>query len=309
MEHWQLKQLQGLPLQVKINKTNQRIIEWYEQHDGNVYVSFSGGKDSLVLLHLVRSIYPDVKAVFVNTGMEYPEIVQFVKTINNVEYLHPTDRNNKRITFKYVLEKYGFPFPSKEQAQFISQYINAKSQKTKDTRMFGNKSGNGKISNKWMYLLESPFKVSDKCCDIMKKNPAKKFEKQTGLKPFVGIMADESSKRVQDYLKFGCNAFDAKRPISRPIGFWKEQDILEYIVENKLDYASVYGNIYYNQEQNKYIMTGLQRTGCSFCLFGIHLEDEPNRIQKMKTTHPKLYKYGIEKLRLGDFLDFINIKY
>ena len=69
MELWELKQKQCLPLEVKIAMTLRRIREWYEYWDGNVYVSFSGGKDSTVLLHLVRQYYPGVPAVFSDTGL------------------------------------------------------------------------------------------------------------------------------------------------------------------------------------------------------------------------------------------------
>ena len=75
----ELKLMQNYPLWMKVEKTKQRIREWYEYYNGEVYVSFSGGKDSTVLLHLVRSIYPDVEAVFSDTGLEYPEIKEFVK--------------------------------------------------------------------------------------------------------------------------------------------------------------------------------------------------------------------------------------
>ena len=61
---WELQQMQSLPLSAKVVMTQQRIREWYEHWDGMVYVSFSGGKDSTVLLHLVRDMYPDVPAVF-----------------------------------------------------------------------------------------------------------------------------------------------------------------------------------------------------------------------------------------------------
>jgi 3'-phosphoadenosine 5'-phosphosulfate sulfotransferase (PAPS reductase)/FAD synthetase len=89
MESWELQQLQGLPLEAKIIKTKIRIREWYEHWNGDVYISFSGGKDSTVLLDLVRSIYPDVPAVFVDTGLEYPEIREFVKTFDNVVWVRP----------------------------------------------------------------------------------------------------------------------------------------------------------------------------------------------------------------------------
>jgi len=73
-ELWQLRQMQSLPLEAKIIKSQMRIREWYEHWSGDVYVAFSGGKDSTVLLHLTRQLYPDVPAVFCDTGLEFPEI-------------------------------------------------------------------------------------------------------------------------------------------------------------------------------------------------------------------------------------------
>ena len=109
-----LQQLQALPLSIKIRMTKERIRQWINEYgEDGVYVSFSGGKDSTVLLHLVRRIYPNVKAVFVDTGLEYPEIRQFVKTFDNVEWLKP------KMTFKNVIEKYGYPFISKEVSEKV----------------------------------------------------------------------------------------------------------------------------------------------------------------------------------------------
>ena len=99
-----LKQRQSLPLHLKIELSKNRIKQFYEHFDGQVYVSFSGGKDSTVLLHLVRSLYPEVPAVFVDTGLEYPEVRQFVKQTENTITIRP------KITFKQVLEKYGEPY-------------------------------------------------------------------------------------------------------------------------------------------------------------------------------------------------------
>ena len=89
LELWQLRQRQGQPLDIKEQLTANRIKAYYEQLGGNVYVSFSGGKDSTVLLHQVRRMYPNVPAVFIDTGLEYPEIRDFVKTIDNVVWLKP----------------------------------------------------------------------------------------------------------------------------------------------------------------------------------------------------------------------------
>ena len=76
--------MQSWPLERKIQVTQTRIIEWYQQFDGQVYVSFSGGKDSTVLLDIARRIYPDIEAVFINTGLEYPEVRQFALSKENV---------------------------------------------------------------------------------------------------------------------------------------------------------------------------------------------------------------------------------
>lgn len=108
-----LYQMQSLPLKHKITMTKQRIRGWYEHWDGNVYVSFSGGKDSTVLLDIVRQMYPDVPAVFVDTGLEYPEIREFVKTFDNVTWLKP------KMNFRQVIEKYGYPMFSKEVSETV----------------------------------------------------------------------------------------------------------------------------------------------------------------------------------------------
>ena len=224
MEHWQLKQLQGLPLDIKILKSQQRIKEWYEYYDGDVYVSFSGGKDSTVLLHLVRELYSDVPAVFADTGLEFPEIKEFVKSINNVITLKPD------IGFRQVIEKYGYPVIGKEVANCVEGA--RKGQIYRINRFNGTlKNKNGEKSrydtSKYKYLLDAPFKISDKCCNEMKKKPFKKYEKLTGNKPFIGTMTEESQLRQQGWLKTGCNSFDSKRPSSTPISFWKEDDIWE----------------------------------------------------------------------------------
>jgi len=305
----ELQQLQALPLELKVLKTKQRIIEYVYYFGGadNVYISFSGGKDSTVLKHIAEQIFPGIKCVFADTGLEYPEIKEFISSFKNVETIKP------KMSFLEVLKKYGYPVISKEQSQYIEQYRNAKSEKTKFTRLNGNKNGVGKISEKWKYLLNAPFKISDRCCFVMKKEPFKRYEKQTGRKPIMGVMAEESSLRQQEYLKNGCNAFDKKRETCKPLGFWTEQDILQYIKINNIEVAKCYGEL--KEEQGlfggngKLYYTGTPRTGCMYCLYGIHLETGLNRMQKMKRTHPQIYDYCINKLKIGEVLDYIKVKY
>lgn len=301
----ELKLMQNYPLWMKVEKTKQRIREFYDHYQGDVYISFSGGKDSTVLLDIARQVYPDIPAVFVDTGLEYPEIKEFVKTKDNVVILRPA------MSFKQVLEKYGYPFPSKEQAQYISEARNTNSDKLRDTRLNGNKSGRGKVSKKWVHLIDAPFNVSHKCCDVMKKNPSKKYEKETGRKPILGIMASESALRTQKYLAEGCNSFNSNRPNSSPMGFWTEQDVLEYIVVNDIEIASVYGDVVEYQKDlfsTEFETTGCDRTGCVFCLFGIAQETGENRIQRLARTHPELHTYCMEKLGIKEVLDYNNIR-
>lgn len=111
----ELRMLQALPLDLKVRRTEQRIREWVDYWGkGHVCVSFSGGKDSTVLLHIVRKLYGDeIPAVFVNTGLEYIEIQQFVKRFSNVVILRP------EINFKEVITRYGYPVISKEVSKCI----------------------------------------------------------------------------------------------------------------------------------------------------------------------------------------------
>ena len=329
-----LKELQGYPLEIKIQLTKQRIREWVHRWgvDG-VYVSFSGGKDSTVLLHIVREMYLDVPAVFVDTGLEYPEIRQFVMTFDNVEWLKP------KKNFRQVIEDYGYPFPSKEVAQTVyeaKQRILKKGVaasyrlKKLNGEAIDKKTGKKSTYNipQWKFLLDSPFMVSHLCCDNMKKSPAKEYEKKTGRKPITAQMASESRLRTQKWLQDGCNAFNAKRKISNPMSFWTEQDVLLYIYQNNIPIAPVYGKVVKEAEVEGQLdfedlgifalgrptlkTTGCDRTGCMFCGFGCHLEKEGDgRFERLKITHPKIYDYIMRPWEQGglnykEVIDWIN---
>lgn len=282
IEYWQFKQRQSIPLEGKILFSRKRIEEWYRHWDGNVYVSFSGGKDSTVLLHLVRSLYPEVPAVFVDTGLEYPEIRDFVKTIPNVTWLRP------KIPFPEVISKYGYPVVSKENSQKISEIRTSKSQKLIDKRLYG---PSGKLPQRWRFLTEAPFKISHKCCNVLKKAPVKAYETVTKRAPFVGTLAGESRLRLTSYLRNGCNSFQG-RPMSTPLAIWTDTDVWGYLKQENLPYSKIYD-------------MGYDRTGCMFCLFGAHL-DTDTRFETMSVTHPNQYRYCMEILGVRQVLEYLK---
>lgn len=324
--------MQAWDLQKKIQVSQTRILEWYRVWNGQVYVSFSGGKDSTVLADLAARVCKvnGYKLVlwFSDTGLEYPEIREHVKTFGDwlknkyeieVETIidFPKDRKTgKRITFKDVILTKGYPIVSKEIANKV---CGAKPKNTRWQQLHGIfiNPKTGELSThynipKWKFLLDANFKISDQCCSIMKKRPSLEYEKKTGKKPILGLMAAESRKRKMDYMKTGCNAFEKKHPQSQPIGFWTEQDILEYLKRFNIPYASVYGEIL-QDEKGKYYTTGCNRTGCIFCGFGCHLEKEPNRFQRLKETHPKQWEYCMKPIEEGglgmrEVLKYIGVK-
>ena len=109
-----LQEMQAAPLSVKVSMTKRRIRDWVNYYgEENVFISFSGGKDSTVLLHIAREMYPDMKAVFSDTGLEFPEIREFVKTFDNVDWIKP------KMNFREVINKYGYPFVSKEVSESV----------------------------------------------------------------------------------------------------------------------------------------------------------------------------------------------
>ena len=285
-----LKIMQSLPLEIKEKMSLARIRSWVKEYgEDGCFISYSGGKDSTVLRHLVKRYYPRIPAVYVDTGLEYPE-VRSMAMKNADEVLKP------RMNFRSVIERYGYPVISKEQSRLIYQFKNTKSDYLARNRLYGLRR-NGqiskfKISNKHQKLLYAPFDISDSCCDKLKKDPVRRYKKESGRKEFVGTMAQESVLRKQSWIRYGCNNFDGSNPKSAPLSFWTDNDILHYIVKYDLEIPSVYGDII-DDGDGVLTTTGVKRTGCIFCMYGVHMESCPNRFQLLKTTHPKLWNYCV----------------
>lgn len=308
----ELKYLQSLPLVQKIEMTAERIDGWYDHYDGKVAVSFSGGKDSTVLLDIARNHWrghKDIKAVYVDTGLEYPEIRKFVKTFDNIEIIRP------KMSFVEVIKKYGYPIISKEVSRCVQYGKKARAENRVNTDLL-KLQGEFKMHNdkksiynkeKWGKLMDVSFNVSAECCTIMKKSPAHEYSKKNGVYFITAEMACESKLRERQWLFNGCNGFELKIPKSTPMAFWTEQDVLEYIYKNNLSTAEPYGDVIetecqltFDGEHCKYATTGCDRTGCVFCAFGAHLEKGETRFQRLKKTHPKQYNYCLNG---GEFVN------
>ena len=328
----ELRMLQALPLDVKIQKTRLRIREWVDEFgEDGVYVGFSGGKDSTVLLDIVRKDYPNMPAVFVNTGLEYPSVRRFALSKENVIEIRPT------MNFRDTVVKYGYPVIGKEVSQVIQEArIGLKrgdgSYQFRIDRILGEglyaPLEDGTKSqfdvSAYKFLLDAPFIISDRCCKIMKKIPARNYERKSKKKIILGTMAEESRLRKQRWQKYGCNAFeDKKQQSSNPMSFWTEQDVLTYIHETNLSIADAYGQVVRDWEKDgltegqidfyeklseidpscklpsyHYKTTGCKRTGCIFCGFGI--TQDKHRFVRLSEQEPKLCDYV---MRGGEFSD------
>lgn len=268
-----LKERQKWTFDQKLDHTVGTIENFYSRLDGAVFVSYSGGKDSTVLLDIARRFVDErCPAVFCNTGAEYPDVVRFVRQTANVIIIKPTE------TYKNVLETRGFPLISKEQARYIRQARHTKSEKLRLKRL-GEMDKNkrfGIIAKKWRFLVKAPFDVSEECCDILKKRPFKKYCKESGTRPMIATTCDESLLRMEQYVRRGgCSTFEKNKEASYPLSIWTDKDIYTYIDKYNLKLCDLY---------NK----GFERTGCMSCGFGAHLDK--NRFELFNRTCPRIAK-------------------
>lgn len=300
VEKQELYRLQALPLDEKIAIAQKAIREFVEHFgvDG-IYISFSGGKDSTVLIHLCRQLYPDLVGLYSDTGLEFPEIRDFVQTFDNITIVTP------KMHHREMLKKCGYPVVSKEQAEWIYRIRSGTSSGAIQKAFYGmNLDGTPtrfKLSEQWKYLLNAPFNIGSGCCKEMKLKPIAEYVKKTGRVPIMGTTASESALRAQKFLQYGFYNLEGKKAQCTPMSIWTDDDVWEYIHRFNLPYCKIYD-------------MGYDRTGCVFCMFGAHLDKEPNRFQKLQRTHPDLWRYCMKPyddggLGLREVLEFMGIPY
>lgn len=290
-----LVSLRALPLECKIIKTKRMIQEAITEFGlENVYISYSGGKDSTVLSHIAKQMYPTILHIFSNTTNEYPETIEHVRweiKCNNTNLITviPKDAKGNIWTFKKVVDHYGYPIFSKRIANAIRTYRNAKSERTKKNSL------DYMDRNFKKYEKYKELNISDKCCDKLKKEPLRRKAKELNLEcSIIGLLASESRQREQEWINYGCNVFHIKKDNQcRPLSFWTEKDIYEYIERFQVRISKLYS-------------MGYNRNGCMYCGFGVHLEkDGINRYQRLAITHPVQYSYFA--INFGGFITELEI--
>jgi 3'-phosphoadenosine 5'-phosphosulfate sulfotransferase (PAPS reductase)/FAD synthetase len=253
------RQRYSLPMEAKLVLTQQRIKDFYNHFDGKVFLSFSGGKDSQVLAEIIRNMpspYNSIELVFFDTHNENPSVFAIVER-------YGAKRLESPLTPKQVIEKVGYPLFNKEVANVIDdiqrgvKYTNNPNAKRR--------AQIDEIKNKYADFINSPLRISDKCCDELKKKLSHGYARNSGKKPIIATLAIESRNRMISYLNHGCNTFEGAYIKSTPMGMWSRKDVLEYIAKNNIQIAQCYGA---EIKDGECILHGCKQTGCMFCGFG-----------------------------------------
>lgn len=278
-----LNKRMAYPLELKIAMAKQRIqyaINLYGQD--SCYIGFSGGKDSTVLSHLVNSMGYKIEHVYSNTRLEYPECISFAKKW--------CEKNDLKLTFVLpdmlpteVWKKYGYPMFSKDAAETLE-------------RIRRGLKVNEKKRNRVRNLLKyKKVKLSSKCCQKLKKEPMKKWQKLNNKKvAILGTRAKESQMRRTVWVRKGCVYENHNNVICNPLIFWTEDDIKEYAKMNDIKFADIY-------------YMGMERNGCYACGFGCHLTEENNFI-KLKKYNPNLHANIMDKWGFRDICKKCDVK-
>ncbi len=314
------------------------FIEECDKRDLNYHVSV-GGLDSITLFLFIKSLGHDVPGI--SASYLEDKSIQAVHKQLGIESVKPIkDKNGKPWTKQRVLQEFGFPVLSKELAAKIELLQNP-SEKNKtvrhaivtgETGAYGGyqKNSRMKMSQKWLekfggYENENEsvnygvpdFKVSAKCCYYLKERPCDDWAKEHNSVPFLGLMASEGGRRAKSLRLNGCNYFGASTIRSCPFAIFNRQDLLQLALDLNVPIPDIYGAIE-KDENGLLYTTGAQRTGCSMCGFGIHLEKRPHRFDLLKERNPQEWDYWMYKcctdaegnnFGWAKVLDYIGVEY
>lgn len=261
-----MNELLKQPLEVKERRSNGTVKEFVSVLGlDNVAVSTSGGKDSAVLSKLCKKLFPDIKHIMFNTGLEYKATIDLAKK-QGAEIIPP------HIGWVKSCEEHGYPIVSKNVSRRITDI-----KKTPIGAIHALFNATYGLSDKWLHLTEKEFvdfEVSGYCCTEFKKNPSKRIK----MNPIIGTRIQESSMRKSAWKKSGCNSYskDYKHGVSRPISLWLDNDVDEYVERENVELSELY-----TQYEQK-------RTGCCICPYGSQIDG--SRFDLLKKLEPKRYQ-------------------
>ena len=327
MTPWEFMQKQSLPYKAKVVHAQLRAREfedWAIEHGHNICVSV-GGLDSITLYYFLKSIGIDATPVSVSS-IEDKSNQKVHRQIPGMVFIKPYKSKVE------VIREFGFPVISKEKAGKI-QMLQRPSQKNATVRhaiMTGECGELGKfktletgsrmrLPQKWLNLFggpenkkygtnyqTAPFKVSPDCCYWMKEKPVHDWQKANNMVPFLGLMASEGGQREKSLTKNGCNYFGKTVTRSCPFAIFSRQDLLQLALDLKAPVPDVYGEIVRNSN-GELRTTRAQRTGCSMCGFGIHIEQRPHIFDRLREDNPKEWHFWMYTMGWGKVLDYIGI--
>ena len=293
-----------MPYEIKIAMTINRLREFIGYYGSDkVVLGYSGGLDSSFALYFIRSLYPDVKAVSV-IALECKQNIDLIMKTENVKPIAP------RYGQTQIIKKFGYPVVSKKTAKALRRLRNPteKNKKSRELALTGitstgKSASTYKLAEKWKFLINAPFKISEQCCYYMKETPIQNYTKKEGYSTILATIAEESKDRMNGYCKRGgCNTFD-ELGYSTPFAFWTRQDILRYIVENNVPISAAYGEVK-KDITGKYYTTKADRTGCPICMFGMEKDSTPNRFQRMYYEDYNMWHRAIFELGYKEVLDY-----
>jgi hypothetical protein len=320
----EFRQKQSLPYEAKIAHAIVKAQEFYDRMNGEVFCSV-GGLDSITLLvFLRREIAKDIPGASVSI-LEDRSIQAVHQTFDNFMRLKPLKSKTE------VLREFGYPVISKEKAGKIHLLQNptVKNATVRHAIMTGKTGKLGgykhsaqmRLPQKWLELFggpenqnygthyqTAPFKVSNRCCYYLKERPCELYTKSSGRKPYLGLMASEGGQRAKALTLHGCNYYGKTISRSCPFAIFSRQDLLRLALDLNVPVPKVYGRIEQTEDGTLYT-TRAQRTGCSCCGFGIHLEKRPHRFDRLRVDNYNEWKFWMYTMNWGQVLDYIGVEW
>ena len=327
MEPYEFIQKQSLPYAAKVihaTRIAREFEDWSVEHDKNLCVSI-GGLDSITLYYFLKSIGIDATPVSVSI-IEDKSNQEIHKQIPGMVFLKPLKSKTQ------VIKEFGFPVISKEKAGKI-QMLQRPTEKNATVRhaiMTGECGELGKfktiatgsrmrLPQKWLNIFggpenekygtdyrTAPFKVSPDCCYWMKERPAHDWQKENNMIPYLGLMASEGGQREKSLTRNGCNYFGKTTIRSCPFAIFSRQDLLQLSLDLNVPVPKIYGEIV-RDSNGELRTTRAQRTGCSMCGFGIHIEHRPHRFDRLREDNLKEWHFWMYTMGWGKVLDYIGV--